>query len=289
MTSLPGWPLLHGIPTIQKRVSIARPPSLPFEDSDVLVLSSRSTSLDLTSVGTEVLYLDLRLFLPVTETTGINWGFAGLRQTIPLVEEQEGPAVRYRWVHTIDSHGSGEPPDEGTMVRRINEDGEEVEVETGEGLNPDTGEMGIYEEVWQEQHAPSGTPFAFLMSSTNPNLSTRFMAVLGPHAMALSQGDIEDESSPARGSAPGVFHAVRLRSDKPGSSRGERALPNYEPVFSTGCHTLDSQLAALVDALGERQRGGKELWQRGESVVLTSNQQGKPLTWIVWDAGHVHG
>ncbi|KIJ04501.1 hypothetical protein PAXINDRAFT_22207 [Paxillus involutus ATCC 200175] len=148
MTAHSSWPLLYGNPTIQTRVSIARPPSPPIEDSDVLVLSSRSTSPDSSSVGSAVLYLDLRFFLPVMETTGINWAFAGLRRTTPLVEEQEG-AVRYRWEHTIDSHGSGEPPDGGMMTTQIDEDGEEVVVETGVGLNPETGKMGPYEEVWK--------------------------------------------------------------------------------------------------------------------------------------------
>lgn len=148
MTSLPTSSVLHGAPTIQTRVSIARPPSPPKEDSDVLVLSSRSTLPDSSSIGSAVLYLDLRLLLPVTKTSSISWAFAGLRYTVPLLEEQP-EAVRYRWEHTIDSHGRGEPPDEGTMVKRTEEDGEEVEVETGEGLNPDTGKMGPYEEVWR--------------------------------------------------------------------------------------------------------------------------------------------
>ncbi|KAF9221711.1 hypothetical protein BS17DRAFT_757056 [Gyrodon lividus] len=287
MATLSSWPLLYGNPTTQTRVSIARPPSLPFEDSDVLVLSSRSTLPDSLSVGGAVLYLDLRLFLPVVKTTSINWAFAGLRHTIPIVEEQEG-AVRYRWEHMIDSHVSREPPDEGTMMTRIDDDGEEWEVETGVGLNPETGEMGPYEEVWKEQNVPSGTPYAFLISSTNPYLSTRFMAVLGPHAMGLSQGGTEEESSPARCRGLGVFHAVRLKSDKLESLQGESLHSNYETVFSTGHNTLDGELAALVDTLIARQREGKEPWQRGERVVLMKSREGKPWTWIVWDAGNVH-
>lgn len=115
------------------------------EDSDVLVLSSRSTLPDPSIVGAEVLYLDLRLSLPTTKPVRINWAFAGLRETIPLDEEEEN-AVRYHWEHTIDSHGGDEPPDKGTMVKGK---GESIEVESGVGRDPETGKMGPYEEVWK--------------------------------------------------------------------------------------------------------------------------------------------
>ncbi|KIJ60924.1 hypothetical protein HYDPIDRAFT_116612 [Hydnomerulius pinastri MD-312] len=286
MTSSSSWPALFGAPTVQTRLSIARPPSPPTEDSDVLVLSSRSTLHDSSTVGSSVLYLDLRLFLPVTKSASINWAFAGLRETIPLLEEQ-AEAVRYRWEHTIDSHGSGEPPDEGTMVKRIEENGEEVEVETGVGLNPETGKMGPYEEVWKEQNIPPGTPFAFLMSDPNPRESTRFLAVLGPHAMGLSQGEGEDgRLSAIQSGESGTFHAVRLRTGKPEGLLGKMPLLIYETVFSTGCRSLDDQLRALLTALTAREREGKEPWQRGESIVLMEGREGKPWTWVVWDAGY---
>jgi hypothetical protein len=114
------------------------------------------------------------------------------------------------------------------------------------------------------------------------------MAVIGPHAMGLSQGDPEDESSPVGQRGQGGFHAVRFRADNPERLRGERPPQNYETVFSTGHTILDGQLGALVNALSEREREGKDLWQRGEGVVLISRQQGKPWSWVVWDAGHVH-
>jgi len=148
------WPDLYSAPSISARVSIARPPLPPFEDSDVLVLSSRSTLPDSQTIGNTLLYLDLRLSLPVTPTCKLNWAFAGLRYTLPLSEQVErsgGGAVvaRYRWEHIIDSHGSGEPPDEGTLLRRIEGDGSEVEVEVGVGLDPETGIIGPYEEIWK--------------------------------------------------------------------------------------------------------------------------------------------
>lgn len=145
------WPDLYGVPSISTRVSIARPPLPPFEDSDVLVLSSRSTLPGSQSIGNTLLYLDLRLSLPVAATCKLNWAFAGLRHTLPLPEQSDGSAViaRYRWEHIIDSHGNREPPDEGTLIRRIKEDGSEVEIEVGLGLDPRTGKLGPYEEIWK--------------------------------------------------------------------------------------------------------------------------------------------
>lgn len=46
--------------------------------------------------------------------------------------------------------GVTNPPDEGTIVKRIKEDGSEEEVEIGLGLDPDTGKIGLYEEIWKQ-------------------------------------------------------------------------------------------------------------------------------------------
>lgn len=148
MAAQPSRSALYGTPVIQRRVSIARPPAPPTEDSDVLVLNSRSSLPDSSVVGTKVLYLDLRLSLLATGSASINWAFAGLRETVPLDKVEEN-AVRYHWKHAIDSHGRDEPPDEGTMVKRKDESGESIEVESGVGLDPESGKMGPYEEVWK--------------------------------------------------------------------------------------------------------------------------------------------
>jgi hypothetical protein len=127
---------LYGAPSITIRKSIARNGGLPFEDSDVLVLSSRSTS-DPSCKGSTQLYLDLRLSKPLMPESTITWGFAGIRVTLSSIP------LRFRWNHYIDSHGRDGPPDEGTMTSC---DGEEVE--TGIGINPETGEEEQYEERW---------------------------------------------------------------------------------------------------------------------------------------------
>jgi hypothetical protein len=129
---------LFGAPAITTRKSITWNGGQPFEDSDVLVLSSRSTS-DPSSTDSTQLYLDLRLSKPLMPESTITWGFAGIRLTL------SSTPLRLRWSHYIDSRGrdSG-PPDEGTMTSC---DGEEVE--TGVGLNPKTGEHEQYEERWE--------------------------------------------------------------------------------------------------------------------------------------------
>lgn len=128
---------LYGEPFISVRDSIAWIPSTPpFEDSDVLVLSSRSTSPG--DVGATLFYLDLRLSLPLSRSSKIHWGLAGLRHTLST------SPFRHRWDHTtVDSRGDG-VADEGEVLRR---DG--IEVETGIGLNPATGRRERYEEIWR--------------------------------------------------------------------------------------------------------------------------------------------
>ena len=128
---------MYGEPFISTRESIAWIPSTPpFEDSDVLVLSSRSTSPG--GVGATLFYLDLRLSLPLDRSSKLNWGLAGLRHTLST------SPLRLRWDHsTIDSRDDG-LADEGEVIQR---DG--VEIETGVGLNPATGQKEAYEEIWR--------------------------------------------------------------------------------------------------------------------------------------------
>ncbi|KAG9310976.1 hypothetical protein JVU11DRAFT_8854 [Chiua virens] len=284
MTTQPNWPALHGVPVIQRRVSIARPPAPPIEDSDIIVLNSRSTLPDASAVEAKVLYLDLRLSIPDADLGGlkINWAFAGLRETIPLEGEEEN-AVQYHWGHAIDSHGRNELPDKGTMVKCKDDGGENIEIETGVGVDPDTGKSGPYEEVWMSEHIPLGTPFAFVVSSACPNRSTRFMAVLGPHAIGLCRtSGIEIF---AAGESQHL-HAVRLRNDNQGS---ERTPPTFRKVFSTGYRVFEDQLEKFVEALLAREMKGEGPWQRGERLIL-GYDQGKDSTawaWTVWDAGHI--
>lgn len=141
-------------PSISSRISISQGNQTPSEDSSVLVLSSRPYGHQEPSSNNDIiiflLYLDLRLSLPLSQSSTLNWGFAGVRHTL-----QKEPNPRYRWEHIVDSKKGSEGAefeavDEGEMV--ISTDlitGKEVEIETGIGFNPQTGKIEKYEEVWR--------------------------------------------------------------------------------------------------------------------------------------------
>lgn len=123
----------------------------------------------------------------------------------------------------------------------------------------------------------------FLVSNADPDQSTGFMAVVGPHAMGLWQ-IAADERLPT--THRNKIHAVRLRSDSKKLRSGEGKLPTYSKVFSTGCQTLDDRLRKLVEELLAHEREGRRLWKRGEKLTLRDNR-GRDSTWTVWDAGYV--
>lgn len=134
-------------PSVSTRVSISWPPAPPYEDSSVLVLNS--CSYESAAKGLPfLLYLDLRLSLPVSSSSKITWAFAGLRHTL-----RTGHHPKFRWDHFIDSRRgmeSNDAVDEGEAV--ISNDpatGNEIEVETGVGWNPESGRLQKYEEVWR--------------------------------------------------------------------------------------------------------------------------------------------
>ena len=154
-------PVDNSTPSISHRSSIAwqsldrslaeRPPSS--EDSAVLVLSSRSylpsnttspASLlqDDKDAGNDslpvLMYIDLRLSLPLSPTSVVSWAFAGLRHTL------HADLPTYRWDHHIDSRGSGDVDDMGVTMML-----DSKEVEVGQGLNPDSGLVERYFETWR--------------------------------------------------------------------------------------------------------------------------------------------
>ncbi|KAG1854554.1 hypothetical protein F4604DRAFT_1801656 [Suillus subluteus] len=206
-------PLLYGTPSITIRKSISRNGGQPFEDSDVLVLSSRSTS-DTHSKDSTQLYLDLRLSKPLLPDSTIMWGFAGIRVTL------SSTPLRFRWNHYIDSQGRDGPPDEGTMTSC---DGEEVE--TGIGINPETGKQEQYEERWIE--------------------STGFIAILGDHALAMRQNHSPNDTE---------FQAVRVRVSTSSSS---------EVLFKQNADTLlpllESALCGVDNWKGSPWQRGQEI------------------------------
>lgn len=242
--------LLYGTPSITIRKNISRNGGQPFEDSDVLVLSSRSTS-DTHSEDSTQLYLDLRLSKPLLPDSTITWGFAGIRVTL------SSTPLRFRWNHYIDSQGRDGPPDEGTMTSC---DGEEVE--TGIGVNPETGEQEQYEERWIDQPVTPATPFAFLTSSREPSESIGFIAILGDHALAMRQNHSPNDTE---------FQVVRMRILTSSPS---------EVLFKQNADTL---LPLLESALSGFDDWKGSPWRRGQEITLQEDR------WTVWDAGMTGG
>ncbi|KAH7927214.1 hypothetical protein BV22DRAFT_1127582 [Leucogyrophana mollusca] len=249
---------LTGSPSILTRTSVAWPPDPPYEDSSVLVLSSRPTDATYPSL----LYLDLRLSLPLSQKSTINLAFAGLKRTLQL-----DPHLRYRWDRAIDSTDS-DGVDEGDWEYLTDPDtGEEIEVETGVGTHPRTGEISEYQEVWSEEAVPSGSSYAFLTSSADPETSQAFIAVLGPHAVALSHED---------GLPFQVVRMYRSSADAAWSLVHKSQTPKSQPPPSPS-HALGTYLSTFLALFTEREGTGG-MWKRGDSVKLGGR------AWTVFDA-----
>lgn len=146
----------NGQPSISHRLNISWlpiestdskfPPAT--EDSAVVVLSSRpyipkSSESDPEALAV-LMYVDLRLSLPLSPSSTIKWAFAGIRHTL-----RTGPHPRYRWDHFVDSHPSAVEDVGETVLMRDQETGLEKEVEAGVGVNPETGREERYFEAWR--------------------------------------------------------------------------------------------------------------------------------------------
>jgi len=160
-TCLPG-----GQPSVSIRKSIAWPPSPAFEDSSILVLSSRphitNTTTDADDALPFLVYLDLRLSIATaSKSPQMTWAFAGVRKTLKKDRDDDDP--RYRWERVIDSRkvlgdemdvdvhldGSELLADEGAVKVVKDDNGEEIEVETGVGWDPELKINAAYEEIWR--------------------------------------------------------------------------------------------------------------------------------------------
>ncbi|KAH7910555.1 hypothetical protein BJ138DRAFT_1152559, partial [Hygrophoropsis aurantiaca] len=248
---------LVGHPSILTRTSVAWPPEPPYEDSSVLVLSSRPTNDTFPSL----LYVDLRLSLPVSRESTVNLAFAGFRRTLQL-----DPHLRYRWDRAIDSTDS-DTIDEGDWEYLTDPDtGKEIEVETGIGSHPTTGRLSKYQEVWSEPAVPSKSSYVFLTLSADPEISRGFIAVLGPHAVALSHED----------GLP--FQSVRMyRPSVDATWSLIHKFPNLQSIIAFS-HSLETYLSTFLDIFNKRE-GTNKLWKRGDVVEISGR------AWFVFDAG----
>jgi hypothetical protein len=140
---------MHGLPA----PSISHRLSLRFE-SDGLPTNSdhleRTSTLVLNGGGTSALFTDFR---PLRAAPAeCEWAFAGVKTILP-----DG---RTCWTHDVDSRrahtvpgGEEEAPDVGACETLPNGD----EIERGEMVNPATGRIERYEELWRADSLPAGS------------------------------------------------------------------------------------------------------------------------------------
>lgn len=126
-------------PLISRRLSLRFLPEKPDEPTNTLVLNAG---------GTGAFYCDFRPLSAAPEDC--EWAFGGAKEYL-----EDG---RCRWTHLVDSRegkegGKDGAPDVGLCETL--EDG--TELESGEMINPRTGQVGKYEEVWKDVAVPTGS------------------------------------------------------------------------------------------------------------------------------------
>jgi len=133
-----------------------------------------------------------------------------------------------------------------------------------------------------EQVLVPGQFYVFLTIDEDPRESNAFIAVVGPHALALSQTDGEP------------FQAVRMtRTLSPSSSSGPH--PGWEAIFSTPppsslCLSTQDALSNFLALLNEKEsRSPQTLWIRGDKVRLGRESASTSRNWTVFDCGILTG
>ncbi|KAF9471933.1 hypothetical protein BDN70DRAFT_766668, partial [Pholiota conissans] len=111
------------------RRSIRWVPGPASEPTDTLVLTG----------GKSGVFLDIRF---LKNTSKVDWAFAGYRHQLP-----DG---RVQFKHHIDSRTLDPLSVKDIGANTVLEGGKTLEV--GEMINPDTGLMTSYEEVWEDKH-----------------------------------------------------------------------------------------------------------------------------------------
>lgn len=134
-------------PSISRRVSLRFPPGPPTELSTTLVLNGG---------GATNLFTDFRPFMD--DPRACEWAFAG--EKIYLEDDL------CQWSHlvdsrTIDDHeATAAMPDIGRC--QVLSNGDELEI--GEMVNPASGKVEKYEEVWRAEYIPLGAQVEVLQS-----------------------------------------------------------------------------------------------------------------------------
>ncbi|KAF3941910.1 hypothetical protein ABW19_dt0203846 [Dactylella cylindrospora] len=147
--------------SISTRISISWAPSFtPTEPTDTLVLTGKT------------FFVDQRLTIPPSASTSptpasdlsgytVSWAFGGTRSSTPIPSKLGHS--KCQWKHLVSSRENvGEAVDEGIMQPHPNyPNDEEIALETGSMVNPDTGELTDYQEVWKDVVPEKGSRVEF--------------------------------------------------------------------------------------------------------------------------------
>ena len=159
--------MAHRPPSISRRISLRFLPDDAQEPTSTLVLNAG---------GASSLYTDFRPLL--ADPAACEWAFAG--------EKEYFADGRCAWTHEVDSRaaveGAPPAPDVGHCQRLPNGD----ELETGEMINPTTGKLCAYEEVWRDEDVMPGTRAVALRLSGGAAARGIFVQV-GDWAQAIVQ------------------------------------------------------------------------------------------------------
>lgn len=135
-----------------------------------------TSTLVLNAGGVSNLYTDFRPLLD--DHSVCEWAFAGCKEYFA-----DGKCT---WSHEVDSRvveeGVSPAPDVGHCRRLPNGD----ELETGEMVNPDTGDLCAYEEVWRDEDVAPGANVVALKLKDGSSVRGIFVQV-GDLAQAIVQ------------------------------------------------------------------------------------------------------
>ncbi|KAL5399619.1 hypothetical protein PMIN04_001412 [Paraphaeosphaeria minitans] len=174
----PGTPIPYS-PGLPSRNTLDLP-ATPVEPTSSLVLTSTTKQFVDIRVVKPILKEDPELPNEGGPRARLDWAFAGTSSSTPIPDPYPhgitehaatasrhaehhrawpGPITHATWTHWLDSRhpisffSASIPKDEGTMFPL----GATQTLELGQGVNPATGKMWVYEELWTDE-APRGAP-----------------------------------------------------------------------------------------------------------------------------------
>lgn len=205
--------------SLSTRLAIAWPPDIPpYENTDTLVLSFPSNH-----------FIDLR---PLKSFHSLDWGMAGHQSTIQTPDGDKSillffQLIKATFIHTVDSRVPKDPlsvKDEGWFKKLPNGD----DLEIGMMMNPETGRIMAYEEIW------------------------RTIPVDGKRFILLESSGAKDKTFIGR--IGNYFQGIGTTDGRINARRSELINGNWEVLFSIG----DENTLPIIEE--------QESWKEGDEI-----------------------